>query len=175
MYHTVQTGCSRLFRQSVHNSAVGSWMSLQLLSLALLGAGSREVALEKQLQKIIDDFSAFWNVSASFAIHNESVQIAVAAGANDYSRPATSRLSPETRIPSGSATKLFTSVSVLRLVENGTLQLDDPVAPLVDRVICALCTPLARPHHGCRERSRTLCVDGGYSMSLHALRLPDPD
>ena len=55
----------------------------------------------------------------SFAVCNASVDVAVVAGADDYATG--SKLTPETRIPMGSTTKLFTAVAALRLAENGTI------------------------------------------------------
>jgi len=70
-------------------------------------------------------------MSLSFAARGSSWEVAVAAGFDDRDAPG-SLLSNQTRIPMGSATKLYTAVSVLRLAEQGRLSLDDRVAPLAD-------------------------------------------
>jgi len=114
------------------------------LAVGMLALGPQEQALEANLQSIADQYSLFWNFSLSFAVYNESVDIAVAAGANDYARPQTSRLSPEHRIPSGSTTKMYLAVAVLRLIEEGLIELDQPLAPLVDRY-------LAKPAQPCED------------------------
>ena len=87
--------------------------------------------LRRRLQSIIDAHSHYWNMSLSFAARGSSWELAVAAGFDDRDAPG-SLLSNQTRIPMGSATKLYTAVSVLRLAEQGRLSLDDRVAPLAD-------------------------------------------
>jgi len=98
-------------------------------------SGVRESLLQRRLQSIVEEHSTFWNVSLSFAIHNDSVEIAVAAGANDYSNPGASRLTTDTQIPAGSTTKMYTAIAVLRLAEQGIIGLDQPIAPLVDKYL----------------------------------------
>lgn len=66
---------------------------------------------------------------SSFAVHNASFEVAVAAGANDYSNPYSQRLSNTTRIPMGSVTKMYTAVSVLRAAERGVNPLRIPAMP----------------------------------------------
>jgi CubicO group peptidase (beta-lactamase class C family) len=79
-------------------------------------------ALRDELQHIIDKHSNFWNVSMSFAIHNDTIDLAVAAGRNDYADPA-SLLTPNHSIPMGSVTKIFTPVGLLRLAGTGKVAL----------------------------------------------------
>jgi hypothetical protein len=91
--------------------------------------------LQERLQGILDDHSAFFNCSFSFAVHNETTELALTSGANNYGTPTTSRLTPDNQIPVGSTTKMYTAVAVMRLAEVGIIQLDQPVAPLVDRYL----------------------------------------
>jgi CubicO group peptidase (beta-lactamase class C family) len=149
---------------------------------ALLAAGSQVDALHKtaplfvradaaplrdELQRIIDKHSSFWNVSMSFAIHNDTLELAVASGHNNYADP-TSMLTPNHSIPMGSVTKFFTAVGLLRLAENGTISLDQPVAPLVDRYLaqkkpCAskpsYCTATCVPIAHCLKQQDASCLN----------------
>ena len=94
-------------------------------------------ALQAALQAVVEEFSSFYNASLSVGVHGSlfgrrHVDVKAAAGANDYSRAAASRLSTDTLVPMGSATKLFSTVSVLRLAEAGVIDLDEAVQPLID-------------------------------------------
>lgn len=89
--------------------------------------------LKAALQKVAEKHALFWNTSVSIAVHNDSLDLAVAAGINDFSTQTT--LTTEERIPMGSTTKMYTAVSVMRLAEQGRLSLDQPVAPLVDKYL----------------------------------------
>ena len=71
-------------------------------------------ALQERLQGILDDHSAFFNCSFSFAVHNETTELALTSGANNYGTPTTSRLTPDNQIPVGSTTKMYTAVTVNR-------------------------------------------------------------
>ena len=94
----------------------------------------RQQQLTVQLQSILQRHSSFWNASSSLALYNDTTEIAVAAGLNDYSNQS-SKLTPNNQIPLGSVTRFFSAVSVLRLVEAGKLKLDEPIAPLVDQYL----------------------------------------
>jgi 8-amino-7-oxononanoate synthase len=69
--------------------------------------------LQESLQGILDDHSAFFNCSFSFAVHNETTELALTSGANNYGTPTTSRLTPDNQIPVGSTTKMYTAVAVI--------------------------------------------------------------
>ena len=86
--------------------------------------------LKAALQKVAEKHALFWNTSVSVAVHNDSLDIAVAAGINDFKTQTA--LTTEQRIPMGSTTKMYTAVGVMRLAEQGRLSLDQPIAPLVD-------------------------------------------
>jgi len=89
--------------------------------------------LTTQLKQILDKHAAFWNASYSFAIANDSVEVAVAAGYDDHARGT--NLTRDMQIPQGSTTKMYTAVAVMRLEEQGVLRLDDTVAPHIDRYL----------------------------------------
>ena len=96
------------------------------------GPKIQHVPLHERLQAIVAQQATFWNVSMSFAVHNASVELAVAYGVNDFHAKPPRQLSVHDRIPMGSTTKMITATTVLRLAEKGTIQLDDPVAPGID-------------------------------------------
>lgn len=111
--------------------------------------------LHTQLQQILVKHSRFWNASYSFAIANDSVEVAVASGLDDRARRT--NLTRDMQIPQGSTTKMYTAVAVMRLQEQGVLRLDDAVAPHIDRYLshklpcaeapatcAARCAPTAR-------------------------------
>jgi CubicO group peptidase (beta-lactamase class C family) len=105
-----------------------------LLALATLQETRSAAAdLTTRLKAIADKHASFWNASFSFALHNESVEVAVASGLNDHMRRT--NLTTDHGIPVGSTTKMYSAVSALRLQERGLLSLDEPVAPHVDRYL----------------------------------------
>ena len=128
-------------------------------------SASELASLRSELQAIVDRHSAFWNASMSFAVYNSSVDVAVAAGKNDYA--AGTWLTNATRIPMGSTTKQFTAVAALRLAEQGTILLDEPIAPHVDRYLAlpqpcerapSMCVPTCVPVAHCLTRPGPLCA-----------------
>eukprot|EP00966_Prymnesium_polylepis_P299210 6913561-Prymnesium_polylepis.1 len=148
----------RIQRHPAMRTRTGALQPLLLLLVPIVASRtSHEAALQQQLQSIVDKHAQFWNASFSFAIANSSVEVAVAAGGNDLSN-ASSKLTPEMSIPQGSTTKMFSSVSILRLAEAKKLSLDDPIAPLVNRYLarsmpCATTPPYCEatcvPHAYC--------------------------
>ena len=172
-FHTHRsTGCSqvtshwhlgdsaaRLFRR-----ARPQMHAIALLSVLSTPPGDL-ASLQTELQAIITKHSTFWNASMSFAVYNASVDVAVVAGADDYATG--SKLTPQTRIPMGSTTKLFTAVAALRLAENGTISLDEPVAPHVDAYLArpqpcenepAICVPQCLPTAYCLTKPDAACA-----------------
>ena len=143
--------------------------------------------LKTTLQAIIDKHASFWNVSISFAVYNGTTDVAVAGGVNDFQTGTP--LSPLDRVPSGSTTKFYTAVSVLRLAQNGTLHLDQPVAPLIDRYLAQKmpcteqpkwCTPTCLPVAHCLVTHDASCkhvdaaLNANCSYCLRASAALDP-
>ena len=64
-----------------------------------------------------------------------NLEVTAVAGANDYSQPETSRMTPDTVIPMGSCTKTTSAVIALRLAEQGIISMDEPVMPHVNRYL----------------------------------------
>ena len=104
---------------------------LALVSLSI--SASELASLRSELQAIVDRHSAFWNASMSFAVYNSSVDVAVAAGKNDYA--AGTWLTNATRIPMGSTTKQFTAVAALRLPRQ-----QEPLHPLRRPAVGRVCS-----------------------------------
>ena len=72
-------------------------------------------------------------VGTLFGVVNAEVK--VAAGANDYTNPHGSRIDTGTIFPLGSATKMFSATSVMRLAEQGKISLDETVQPYIDQYL----------------------------------------
>ena len=96
--------------------------------------------LQQRIQAALDRHSTFWNASYSVAVvgtmfGQSNAEVTAAAGANDYAHPETSRLTPDTLIPMGSATKTYSAVIALRLAEQGVISMDEPLMPYVDQYL----------------------------------------
>merc|ERR1719161_2400787 len=134
----MRSSCESKFsrRRFLRNSSFRMILLSHWLSCAPLSSGtpSRTETFTNKLQRIIDEHSRFFNASISLAIHNDTLEAAVASGQDNYADPS-SRLTVNKSIPMGSTTKMYSAVGVLRLVENGTISLDQKVAPLVDRYL----------------------------------------
>lgn len=131
-----------------------------------LSTPSPSESLVDKLQKILDKHSSFWNVSISFAVHNDTLEAAAASGRDDYADPS-SKLTVNKSIPMGSTTKMYSAVGVLRLAENGTISLDQKVAPLVDKYLAvklpceqapSYCASTCFPYAYCYKKPDTKCA-----------------
>jgi len=141
-------------------------MSLTLLVALSCAAPIRSPSeqLKQQLQTILDKHAAFWNSSFSLAVYNDTVDVTVAAGLNDYA--AKTRLTPNNGIPAGSTTKMFTAAMSLRLAQNNALDLDDKVHMGVDtylakRLPCGdapeMCKEQCVPYAHCYVKPDLFC------------------
>jgi CubicO group peptidase (beta-lactamase class C family) len=82
-------------------------------------------ALHARLQSLVSSMSAQYNLSISVSVKlDEGDEAAAAAGSGGFS--------PKSKVPSGSAVKPFTAVALLQLSIAGVLDIDAPVAPIVD-------------------------------------------
>jgi D-alanyl-D-alanine carboxypeptidase len=98
-----------------------------------LGKGAQnglETALISQIQPILDTQAAKFNISFSFGFKHAQADVAIASGFSDYKNGV--KATPSSLYPAGSVTKTFTSVAILKLVQRGTIGLDDPVHQYVD-------------------------------------------
>eukprot|EP00658_Telonema_sp_P-2_P036883 TRINITY_DN2659_c0_g1_i2.p1 TRINITY_DN2659_c0_g1~~TRINITY_DN2659_c0_g1_i2.p1 ORF type:complete len:388 (+),score=65.05 TRINITY_DN2659_c0_g1_i2:243-1406(+) len=95
--------------------------------------------LTDALSPIMQQKSAQWKESAiglTLYSPNRNLTLNLAVGVSDRATGAAP--TPNTRYLFGSATKMFTATDVLRLVEQGALQLTQTVLPLVDKSLAIL-------------------------------------
>ena len=90
--------------------------------------------LVARLQPIVDAQAVLWNTSFSVGLTARGETIAVASGMNRF-EPTPSRVDTNSLYPMGSATKMYTAVAALQAAEAGRIDLDAPVAPLVDPLL----------------------------------------
>jgi D-alanyl-D-alanine carboxypeptidase len=105
---------------------IGSGLAASLAPAALAGSTP---ALEKAVQDAVTALMRTGKtpgVSAA-VIHGDTLLTGV-AGKADPERGL--RMAPETRLMSGSTGKTFAAATALKLVEEGRLSLDAPIAPL---------------------------------------------
>ena len=84
-------------------------------------------AVKVALQPVIDAAARYYNVSFSVGVASSSGSFGLAAGLD-----GTAPMTPKSKIPMGSATKIYTSTFMLGLQERGLLDLDKSAAELVD-------------------------------------------
>lgn len=147
------------------------WTSLHLafisviLDTTVLGLKDQD-SVQQILQAALDKHCDFWNMTVSVAYYNKSFEVAAASGFSDYTPGQQRKMTVNDSIPSGSATKMFTAVSVLRLVDKGFIDLDDFVAPLIDQYLAmpiscesepAYCADTCVPWAYCFDRPDSKC------------------
>lgn len=109
---------------------------MRLLPCVLLGAACALSSLEeiqKRLQTIADEKSAFYNCSVSIGFKNADMETAAAGGIVDFSTKR--KASVDDKYAWGSGTKPLTGASILKLISEGKFGLESLVAPLVDPII----------------------------------------
>ena len=89
-------------------------------------------ALRAVLQQVVDQQALAWNASFSLGLvwGAAAEGVAVAGGLSDHATGTV--VTPSTRYPLGSATKLHTAIACLQAAERGMLDLDAPIAQYVD-------------------------------------------
>merc|ERR1712232_918113 len=95
--------------------------------------GSRQA-----LEDIVAIKSAEYNCTISAAIFDGHETITAVAGVVEAG--TTQKVKPEDAFVWGSGTKPLTGVSILKLVEEGKLHLEDKVAPIVDPLLAEMQT-----------------------------------
>jgi len=94
---------------------------------------NREAKLRSSLQSKLDEFAQRYNTSFQLGYRDHELSIELAAGVENH--VTGEELSTSSIIPLGSATKTWTAVAVLHLVERGTVKLDDPLQQHVDPIL----------------------------------------
>ncbi len=91
-------------------------------------------------QQLVDDVAASSPgvPGVALAVLGDDVDVAVAAGSGGPDRD--DPLTPDRPFRIASNTKTYTAAAVLRLVEDGTIRLDQPISELVDPALLALLT-----------------------------------
>ena len=89
-------------------------------------------ALRAVLQQVVDQQALAWNASFSLGLvwGAAAEGVAVAGGLSNHATGTV--VTPSTRYPLGSATKLHTAIACLQAAERGMLDLDAPIAQYVD-------------------------------------------
>ena len=103
------------------------------------------------LQAFVSASAEYYNVSLSVAATLASGKI-VSAAAGRENRAAGTAMTTESLIPSGSVTKTFTAVAVMRYVEQGKLGLEMPAHQIVDPWLKAQGMAILREQWGGEQR-----------------------
>jgi len=93
--------------------------------------------LQEKFQGILDRATKTCNCSMSLAAYHAGETVAAASGTARF-HSGSRKTDPADAFPWGSGTKPLTGASILRLVSEGALGLDDRVAPVVDPFIAAM-------------------------------------
>ena len=107
-------------------------MLLNSVAIGFASSAPDPGALRAVLQQVVDQQALAWNASFSLGLVYGAVaeSVAVAGGLSDHATGTV--VTPSTRYPLGSATKLHTSIACLQAAERGLLDLDAPIAQYVD-------------------------------------------
>jgi len=107
-------------------------MLLNSVAIGFASSAPDPGALRAVLQQVVDQQALAWNASFSLGLVYGGVaeSVAVAGGLSDHATGTV--VTPSTRYPLGSATKLHTSIACLQAAERGLLDLDAPIAQYVD-------------------------------------------
>ena len=105
---------------------------MALFAAAILARAAPPPSLQADLQAVVNAQAVQWNTSFSLGLSwgDGSEVLAVAAGADNHAAGTT--VNTSTLYPLGSATKMYTAVACLQLAEQKKLDLDAPLAALVD-------------------------------------------
>ena len=87
------------------------------------------------VQPVLDQYASAYNTSFSLGFSDATTRVGVSSGIDDHG--SGKQLNPTSLIPMGSVTKSWTGAAVMQFVEKGAFGLDDPVCPLVDKIMKA--------------------------------------
>jgi len=103
------------------------------------GAPSLTEALRARLQPLLDERAARLNSGFTLAFKNADTALSLTAGTvrrtSDRTRYPVSNMRPSDELFYGSVTKMYTAASIMRLVDQGLVGLDDPAHIHVDPVL----------------------------------------
>ena len=90
-------------------------------------------ALRTALQPLVDAQAVRVNAGVTLAFRNPDVSIEIASGHRSRASPANA--TPTDVLMWGSITKMYTASAILKLAEQGALDLDDPARLHVDGIL----------------------------------------
>ena len=114
----------------------GSLVVAAVCAIVFVARRDDSHSLEKiraAVQPYMNAEAAKWNLSFSVGIVTKKGALSMAA-----TRPGGVPLHPDALIPPGSATKTWTAAAVMKLVEIGKINLEDPAHHLIDPVMIRL-------------------------------------
>jgi D-alanyl-D-alanine carboxypeptidase len=91
--------------------------------------------VRKALEQSMYEYTAKYNVSYGLGIATKHGAVTVNAGVNDIWATPKKTMPTNTRIPVGSVTKPFTSVALMKLVEQGKISLDEKAHVRLDYIL----------------------------------------
>jgi hypothetical protein len=91
--------------------------------------------MEDLLQPVIDAVSEHHNISFSVAIRHEGGRAVFFSGLDDRSTDKETNVTATTRFPMGSVTKSWTAAAIMRMREQGKIDIDAPISIYVDPVL----------------------------------------
>ena len=97
-------------------------------------------SLKEMVQQVLNEEALLWNTSFQAGFSSTALgEFGVAAGRqNAASTTNTKTMAPDTMIPVGSATKPYTAATIIQLVDQDKIALDDPIYLYVDPVLARL-------------------------------------
>jgi CubicO group peptidase (beta-lactamase class C family) len=95
--------------------------------------------IRSAVQNVLNEEAILYNTSFQAGFSHETIgEFGVAAGKFDASSSSDTLMHPDTMIPVGSATKAYTAATIIKLVDEGTIDLDLPASYYVDPVLTRL-------------------------------------
>jgi len=132
------------------NIAITAWSVIASLAVADAHGASLE-QLRSAMERVADQMRDKYDMSIAAAFYSPKLNFTVASGYTD----AGLGMGNKTRLAKeddpyvwGSTTKMFTAPAVLRLVEQGKVQLEDPIAAHIDPILWALNHSKLQQHFG---------------------------
>jgi CubicO group peptidase (beta-lactamase class C family) len=109
------------------------WIPLGLLAVHAAEPSPADIAA--RVQPVIDALALYHNVSFSAAIRTRSHSTVLFSGDDDRSAGEQTKVSATTRFPMGSVTKSWTAAAIMRLKDQGRIDIDLPISHYIDPVL----------------------------------------